>query len=324
MGEDKIRYLVFINGRWRWRPTKTMRAAGFRLITLGPGTVIGGKRMATDKEKASALRLNTEWDQWRRGTRIDEPRQRFPNGSIGDAYERTMQLRETERRAKGIDWSTEQRSRDDWPRAWKWIGPLFADCNPKTVTPEQLIGDPNNPQVLGLRPLVTAKVSESEAHRVIKVWRALWKKMAVFGYCEMERDPSLLFANSAPQPRRAVWTEGEAVRLVKQAWRLGYRGLAACLAVAWDSQLSPVDARSIKANQIRRDPMGMWFDVARAKTGRAAVATLSGRATRLVYTYLSTLAAEPLGRGSPTRRTPLATISGPYAPKYSARLRIAS
>ena len=27
------------------------------------------------------------------------------------------------------------------------------------------------------------RVSESEAHRVIKVWRALWKKMTVFGYC---------------------------------------------------------------------------------------------------------------------------------------------
>jgi hypothetical protein len=28
----------------------------------------------------------------------------------------------------------------------------------------------------GPRPMVFAKVSASEAHRVIKVWRALWKK----------------------------------------------------------------------------------------------------------------------------------------------------
>ncbi len=219
----------------------------------------------------------------------------FLHGSVGDAFERAMLLREAERRARGVAWSGEQRSRDDWPRAWKWIEPLFGDCDPKTVTPEQLIGDSTRPDVLGLRPLVAAKVSESEAHRVIKVWRALWKKMAVFGYCELDRDPSLLFANSAPQPRQAVWSEGEAVRLVKHAWRLGYSGLATCLAVAWDSQLSPIDARSIKANQMRRDPVGMWFDVARAKTGRPAVATLSARATRLVCTYLATLAAEPVG-----------------------------
>jgi hypothetical protein len=119
--------------------------------------------------------------------------------------------------------------------------------------------------------------------------------MAVLGYCEFERDPSLLFANSAPLPRQAMWHEGEAVRLVKAAWRSGYRGLAACLAVAWDSQLSPVDARSIKASQMRRDPVGMWFDVARAKTGRPALATLSRRASHLVVAYLQTLAAEPVG-----------------------------
>ena len=64
--------------------------------------------------------------------------------------------------------------------------------------------------MLDLRTLVATRVSEGEAHRVIKVWRALWKKMAVFGYCEADRDPSLVFVNSAPQPRQALWTEGEA------------------------------------------------------------------------------------------------------------------
>jgi hypothetical protein len=115
---------------------------------------------------------------------------------------------------------------------------------------------PLDPDLPGLRPLAAAKVSESEAHRVIKVWRALWQRMAGFGYCDAARDPSFQFANSAPQPRQAIWSEGEAVRLVKAAWRAGYHGLAALLAVAWDSQLSPVDARSLKANQRRRDVVG--------------------------------------------------------------------
>src|SRR5947207_954892 len=41
------------------------------------------------------------------------------------------------------------------------------DCDPSTVTAQQLIG---------LRSFVAERVSETEAHRVVKVWRALWKK----------------------------------------------------------------------------------------------------------------------------------------------------
>ncbi len=172
---------------------------------------------------------------------------------------------------------------------------LFGDCDPKTVAPEQFVGDPNRPDVKGLREIVAIKVSGSEAHRVVKVWRALWKKMAVFGYCELERDPSLMFANSAPQPRSALWREGEAVRLVKQAWRQGYRGLAALLVAAWDTQLSPVDVRRLGARDLKRDQVGLWFDLARAKTGQDAIGTLSRRGAFVVMAYLEGQAAEPVG-----------------------------
>ena len=58
MGNDKIRYLVFVNGRWRWRPTKSMRAAGFRMINLGPGILEGGRSRPSPEDKAKAIRLN--------------------------------------------------------------------------------------------------------------------------------------------------------------------------------------------------------------------------------------------------------------------------
>jgi hypothetical protein len=103
-------------------------------------------------------------------------------------------------------WTKEQHSRDDWPRAWRWIEPLFGDVDPKTVQPELLI-DPDLP---GLRPMVARNVSETQAHRVIKVWRTLWQRAATFGYCDAARDPSFVFANSAPAPRQAVWRKGEA------------------------------------------------------------------------------------------------------------------
>jgi hypothetical protein len=46
---------------------------------------------------------------------------------------------------------------------------------------------------------------------------------------------------------------------------------------------------------MRRDPVGTWFEVARAKTGRQAKATLSRRTARLLQAYLASLPAEPIG-----------------------------
>jgi hypothetical protein len=47
-----------------------------------------------------------------------------------------------------------------------------------------------------------------------------------------DADPSLGVRNSAAPGRSAVWSEGEVVRLAKRAWRMGYHGLAAVIAVA--------------------------------------------------------------------------------------------
>jgi len=286
VGKDKIRYLLFKRGYWRWRPRRAPPESGFRDVTLSPGLVVDGEHVPSPDDVRRAVLLNQDWDRHRKGLPPLQSSGRYPAGSVGDGFERVMRLREAERRDKGIVWTGEQTSRDDWPRAWKHLEPLFADCDPNTITPEIM---------RQVRADIAQRVSESEAHRTIKVWRALWKKMAAIGYCHIDRDPSFLFANSAPSPRQAVWHEGEVVRLVKRAWREGYSGLAACLSVAWDSQLSPVDARNLKASQLRRDPVGIWFDVKRAKTGRAALATLSRRAERILMAYLERFPAELIG-----------------------------
>ena len=82
---------------------------------------------------------------------------------------------------------------------------------------------------------------------------------------------------------------------MKRAWRDDYFGLAALLATAWDSQLSPVDARRLGARDMHRDPIGVWFTVDRAKTGQPAIATLSGRSGRLLAAYLARQPAEAVG-----------------------------
>ena len=46
---------------------------------------------------------------------------------------------------------------------------------------------------------------------------------------------------------------------------------------------------------MRHDPVGVWFDIARAKTGRPALATLSRRTASVLFAYLDALAAKPVG-----------------------------
>jgi hypothetical protein len=202
-------------------------------------------------------------------------------------------MREAERAARGKKQSNEQASRDDWPRAWKWLDPLFGDVNPRTIRPEHFISiDAKTGDVTGLIPTVERAVSITERHRTIKVWRALWKKMATMGYCDRDADPSLVFANSAPPPRQDIWKRHEVLRLVQCAWRNNYHGLAATIAVAWDSMLSPVDARTLVASQRARDSQGALFFLDRAKTGRAAAGTLTRWSESILDTYLAGLGAD--------------------------------
>jgi hypothetical protein len=288
MGQDKIRYLIRIWGRWRWRPTKTMRAHGFKLITFG--------RELTVADRVRAIALNDEWDRVRRGI-VPTPADVFPSASIGEGYQRAMQLRAAERAAKGIVWTKDQEKRDDWPRAWKWLKPVFGDRAPSEVQPEHFLSiDPRSREVTGLMAKIEMRVSPIERHRVIKVWRALWKKMAAMGYCKKEADPTLTFANTPPQPRQDVWQHHEVLQLVEHAWTHAKpkKGLAALMAVIWDSMLSPGDARTLTPGQMSRDGEGALFFLDRAKTGRAAAGTLTPWSETILAAYLESLGADLL------------------------------
>jgi hypothetical protein len=124
-------------------------------------------------------------------------------------------------------------------------------------------------------PKIEKKVSVTERHLVIKIWRALWKRMAGMKYCTRDADPSKSFENKAPETRTETWQRHEVLKLVQIAWRHDLIGLAACMAVIWDGMLSPVDGRKLSLSQLRDDASGPLFALARAKTGRAAAATMT-------------------------------------------------
>src|SRR5262249_53502910 len=102
------------------------------------------------------------------------------------------------------------RTREDWWRGWKRIKPIFGDCDPRTVT----LGD-----LSAWRKAIEETISLREAHRCLKIWRALWKVVAALGYCVRDADPSLGVRNRAASGRSETWIDGEAARLFKRAWR---------------------------------------------------------------------------------------------------------
>lgn len=277
----KIRhYSVRRNGRGFWEPTPKMKAVGFGSVPCGP-----------DGPGAWAIaeQWNNRWDATRTGAApspamasaqnlsVDQIEELtiYPPRSLGEAF---RQYRRTE------EWcSKAPRTREDWWRGWKRIKQVFGDVDPRTVRLDD---------VSAWRKLIEEKVSLREAHRAVKIWRALWKVAAALKYCGREDDPSLAVRNRAAKGRSATWSEGEAARLAKGAWRSGFHGLAVIIAVAWDTQMAPGDVRALRASQMAsRGPSTLFF-TERGKTGVPVGGMLSGRAMRLLAAYLAQLGVE--------------------------------
>ena len=260
MGKVKIPYLVLKRGNVFWQPTKEMRAAGAKAVACGPDGPDAWRRAAAAHDAWRAMRISPE-------TLANMP----VKGTLGAAF---AEYRHTP------EWAAKSpRTREEWDRCWKRIDLAFGSCRPSAVTLAQ---------ISSFRSIVEANVSRREAHRCIKIWRALWQVAAALKYCDRQADPSFGVRNLEPKPRQAVWTDQEVRQLVKRAWRVGYKGLAAVMAVAWDTSLSPVDVRRLTPSQRQGDA----FHVERAKTGRAAIGTLSRRALRVLDAYVTSLGAD--------------------------------
>lgn len=291
MGDVKIRYYVTRQHAGRpkwgyWAPCLARRNPSTGKIEPTLMAKLGFKLVDCGEDGPAAWAIahhwNQQWDKVRRGEESAGALvPHYPPGSLGEAFIRF----------KGTQtWlGKKPRTREDWERGWKQIEPVFGDVNPSTVALED---------VDAWYAALLDTVGVREAHRAMKIWRALWRVAGTLNtkagqrYCAREADPSLGIRRQTPKARSAIWFEGEAVRLVKQAWRSGYRGLAAALAVAWDTMLSPVDVRSLTMAQLNGDAAGPLFSLDRAKTGRAAIGTLSARAAWILQAYIASLGVE--------------------------------
>jgi len=260
MGRVKIPYYVVKKGRGYWQPTTAMKEQGFSSIRCGPDGPAAWAR---------AEQINRQWQLHRHGLNTSGAKL-WPTGSIGEAFSRFKNSSEWAR--------MKPRTREDWERGQRLIEDIFGDLRPATISFEQL--DEFYAALLRAKGL-------NEAYRAIKHWRRLWVKMAAMGCCSKDADPSQAIRRKSPSPRSQVWREGEVARLVKSAIRSGYPGLACIIAVAWGTQFSPVDVRSLKRSNLTTYKGRVVFAaVNREKTGRAILGTINHRTERLMRTYL--------------------------------------
>lgn len=263
LGNIKLKHYVVRKGKHGyWLPTAKMRAMGFGIVSCG-------------HDGPDAWAIAKDWEErYQRARKGLEkaPARVYPTGSVGDGFERFRRSNEWK--------SKPPRTREDWDRGWKYIYPVFGDVDPKTVTFELL------DRWYGQLKVVKGN---GEAGRALKIWRALYNVLAGMKLCTPEADPSQIIRKTGVPGRTETWSEGEVVRLVKEGWRTGYRGLACIIAIAWDTGFAPVDARTLTPAQAVTSGSDMAFTSDRAKTGEPAIGTLTARSQRLVEAYVAEL-----------------------------------
>ena len=259
MGTVRIRHYRIRKARGYWEPTARMKAIGFRVTPLGPDG---------PEAWAKAERLNHQWDEVRKN---GGPAETFDHGTLGWLYEQY--------RSMGVWAKKEMRTREEWELAWGVIKPLFADVRADSI----------NFQACDAFYTELGKAySLHKQHRIFKIFRALME--VAIGFQLIDTNPTYKIANSAPRGRKAIWFEAEVAQLRDTAWNIGYRGLAVAIAIAYDTQMAPVDVRLLTLAMRRtHDRDGVYFETARTKTARDVIATISKQTEALLNRYLAGL-----------------------------------
>ncbi len=281
----RIPYTIVRGGHRYYQPRGRMCQLGFRPMPLG---------LEGEEARRLALDLHERWLAVRDGgdpvdaeLAAKKTREQaslaavYPRGSIGAAWQEWIRSPEWARLAPGT-------RNKIWWEAWtKRIEPVFARARPDAV---------------GFNNLSTwrAKIEQASgldaSHKALKVWRALWKVMKGLRYTQLS-DPSEKVVNKAPPPRHQRFLHGEAMRLAKNAWRLGFRGLACIIAVAWDTGFAPVDCRTLVYRHLKEDRKNgrLIFDRSvegRAKSGVPVIGTTSKFTDWLVRRYLTEIGTD--------------------------------
>jgi hypothetical protein len=121
MGKIKVRYYVVYHRSGHsagyWKPSRTMREAGFALVNCGENGPAAWK---------IADEWNRRWDEFRKSGELV----RWPIGSVGAAF---AAFRQT-----GVWHAKKPRTKEDWERGWKYIEEPFGDIEPQMIVLAQI------------------------------------------------------------------------------------------------------------------------------------------------------------------------------------------
>ena len=156
---------------------------------------------------------------------------------------------------------------------------MWGDVAPDTITFEMMSK---------WRAALEKKHSRGVAHKTLRVWRTFWKIMLGMKVARTA-DPSLGIRNQRRHPAGNVGRRAKPFASSKPLGATATGVWRASSAVAWDTQFSRVDVRTLAAGHRAMVGGHLVFDRqadGRAKTGRAAIGTVSARTERLIEAYL--------------------------------------
>jgi integrase len=275
MTEAKLRYTVRKRGNLFWQPTPEMRALGFEPKPLGPDG---------PESQATALKLYQSWLAAKAERNIVT---KYPAGTFGAYWDR---LRGT--KAKPSEWWRKkgQRTREDYERAWKHIDAWRPEAGKPTLS-RTVITSITTELCEQFYAHLESTTSPRERWRAVKGLKILLNDAVVrlrLGY----ESPAANLTNPQPAGRSAIWLGAEIAVLAAKANSEGFEGMSLAIRLAWETMFSPVDVRTLRPKQLKRDATGWYFHRSRTKTEKEAFAAVSDELAADVLAYLAGQARE--------------------------------
>lgn len=207
----------------------------------------------------------------------------YPPGSLGAAW---VLWRGT------VEWTGKAaRTREEYERAWDdHIEPNFGKRPILKIT----VSDSE-----ALHRRLKADLSPSDAHRTLKIWRALLNMLAKKHL--LPRAPIGSVTNPMPKGRGQFWLASEVARLLRAADLLHrftkddkWQAMGLLVRIGWETALSPADCRTLKLEMLKRDRSGWYIERERTKTGAAAKPPISDALADALKAYAQRAGRTPL------------------------------
>lgn len=271
MAKIKIRHYIVRGSRAYWYPSKVAKARGWQIVSLG----VDGHQAWAEAE-----RLNLKWDADRKAIRTGGERLR--PGTLAAVFATYRETTVWKRKA--------DRTKQMWVEAWDVIAQVFADV------PVAKIDFPQCDEFYqGLRETRSLHAT----HRVFQIFRALLN--VAISMQLISSSPAKSVKNETPAPRSAIWAHDEVARLIEQAEAMNSPGIALAIRIAYDTQFSPPDVRSLTLAHLRKNAEGLpYFDRKRTKSKQQAYGTIGHETYAALRVYLAT---RPCGEDEPFLRT---------------------